>query len=577
MDVNEWRQRTTSALLKALQTACSHYNGVMKDHIHALLKCGNVLQSYFILTQTSQTVANETKQDFFLDLTKMIGVIGRNIACRDMDGMEVTQRTGAWRKSLALLVPWWTRPIDLKQQITSRRSQTTGAHDGTVKDAWKYSLLPTEAGTYIHEAFGESIAALCARMFGWDQLTHIVPGRMVHAGLPWIGVTPDAICVVDEGAFHEVSRRLFAGETIRAVERGSGAPWMTVELKTIHGRTQKSVSHVTDENATVQECEIDHLLGIYENDREVTKDAAKEAALKLFVRKLEVAGWIPKNLYAENNDYKLENNVVKLQKSQNTSKRKTCAFFKKSTVLYPTTQFEMLRVENAGGEVYPNLAKLASSTLNVIDEPPKKKSRMYQQVVTIKEMVTPGKACMIVYRVGETAMNEVMFRLDWDKAPLMLTLNTNHFNQVMGQHAVARQLNEDVKSLYAVALTSHRRSSASFGKDPIQLAVVYAYDVGIQAAAVDAYSDVMCRELALAAQGISNSESLHAMLLRETSVEERRSMLYRRASTMDKLADPSDSEVLMAYREASKVCYTKNRSYVEEEEEEEWDADDVTE
>jgi len=565
MALETWRLQMTVALVKVLEVACSQYNGIKKDEVQALLKCGDVLQAYFILTQTSQIVANETNV-FFLKIRKLIGVIGKNNVCNDMNGMEVTQRTGTWRKNLAVLIPWWTEPTNLEKMLSPTHTFTSDHHDGTVNYASKFSSLPLEIGTYIHEAFGESITAQCAKMFGWNRLEYIVPGRMVHAGLPWIGVTPDAICVVDKRAFHSISHKLFMGETVRAIERGAGTPWMTIEIKTIHGHMRDDA----EENSTVRELEIEHLYGVYENDRDPDKQATKEAALKLLVRKLELAGWIPENLYAEDNDYLLEKNEVKLKKTANSKKRKACAFFKKSTILYPTKQFKKLCVEDVGGEVYPNLAKLPSDTLHITDEPPKKK-RTWQCVVPLKNMVIPGKACMIVYAVGKTVVNEMLFHLTWEEAPFMLTLNSDHFNQIMSQHATARQFNEDVKSIFAVTFRSHRNRSTKFGEDPIQLAIVYAYDVGILADAVDAYSDVVSREIALAAQGIENSESLHTMLLKDTTLADRTKTLYRRASVFETLVDPSDNSALDAYRQAfsDDLCDEDLRVL------EEWTADDV--
>jgi len=562
----------TSALTKSLRIACSLYNGVKKDQVQALLKCGDVLQAYFIVTQTSQKLANETKTDFFLEIRKLIGAIGKDNLCDDMDGMELTLRTATWRKNLRLLIPWWTEPTNLEGTVSSRHVHTTDYQDGTVSYASKFSYMPLEVGTYIHEAFGESIAAQCAKMFGWNTLEYIVPGRMVHAGLPWIGVTPDAICVVDERAFHLVSNKLLTGEIVSSTQRGAGAPWMTIEMKTIHGHMGEKNE---DENPTVREQEIDQLYGVYENDHDPDKQATKEAALKLLVKKLELAGWIPENLYADDNDYMLEKDEVKLKKTVNSKKRKTCAFFKRSTILYPTKQFKNLCVEDVGGEVYPNLAKLPSETFHVADEPPKKKKKKkpaptWSCVVPLKKMVTPGKACMVVYAIGETAVNEVLFHLSWEEAPFMLTLNCDHFNQVMGQHVTARQLNEQVKSVFAVAFRSYRSPSTYFGTDPIQLAIVYAYDVGIQAEAVDAYSDVLSREIALAAQGIENSESLHAMLLKDTSLVDRSKTLYRRASVFETLNEPSDSVALEAYRRAFSDLCDDDLSVLDE-----WTADDV--
>jgi len=89
-----------------------------------------------------------------------------------MDGMEVTQRTGKWRKNLLLLVPWWMEPANLEETVSSRCMLTTDPEDGTDNQASKFSSFPVEIGTHIHEAFGESITAQCAKMFGWNTLEY---------------------------------------------------------------------------------------------------------------------------------------------------------------------------------------------------------------------------------------------------------------------------------------------------------------------------------------------------------------------------------------------------------------------
>ena len=116
------------------------------------------------------------------------------------------------------------------------------------------------------------------------------------------------------------------------------------------------------------------------------------------------------------------------------------------------------------------------------------------EVVNRRTFVNPGKACCHVYAVGEDRMNAYLFTVEWDKAPLMLGINSDFFNQVMSQHTIARQLNDGVRSLFAMMLRSKRDTDTRFGRNPIQIAMVYVYDVGITDECVKRYEQRLIEE-----------------------------------------------------------------------------------
>ena len=126
----------------------------------------------------------------------------------------------------------------------------------------------------------------------------------------------------------------------------------------------------------------------------------------------------------------------------------------------------------------------------------------------------------------------------------MLTLNCNHFNQVMAQHCVAKQYNEDVKSVFAVALRAH---SKPLDRAPIRVALLYAYDTGIQPDAVDRFSDVYSREIGLAAQSVDDSGKLVRLLV-DSEYTERKATSHRRALKWKTLDDPRDNDIHQAYK-----------------------------
>lgn len=535
------RKKLAVSLENLLTLIVSRYQGSKAGQVKELLESDDVLQAYFLVTQVSQDIANESKKACFLEVSKNIGSINNRVPCTDMAGQEGTERTGKWRALLARMVAWWTNPNDLLDRIKMYPTLIASlqmSRDGTVSDNWRYSRCPTEVGSYIHEAYGEMLAYGCAKMFGWEKnLSHIVPGRMIHIGIPFVGVTPDAVSIVNQQAFHRLTRKLFRGEAVTAKERAAGAPWMMFELKTLHGCLGVS----DEEDSTVQDYEIDALYAQYQSDDDVQKEKTKEAALAVLVRKLELGKWMPSGLYAADDDFKLETSCYKMERSRTTKKQKSCTFFKRSTILYPTKQFEKLYAKRVGSKVYPNLAKLPTFKQKG-DEPPTKKVKErqhgYQQVVKLKEMVKPGKAYMEVYRIGCNYKNVKLFRLDWEKAPLMLTLNCVHFNQVMGQHAVGMQYNEDVKSVFGLALRAKRSPATPFKTDPVQLAIVYAYDTGIQPLAIDNYGEVLVREIGLAAQGVAESKHLCDLFI-DSDYASRKEMFYRRAYKLPRLMPPT--------------------------------------
>ena len=103
----------------------------------------------------------------------------------------------------------------------------------------------------------------------------------------------------------------------------------------------------------------------------------------------------------------------------------------------------------------------------------------------------------------------------------MLTMNCDFFNQVMMQHLMARQYNDGARALFAIALRSHRAKDELFGHNPIQLAIVYVYDVGITNTAVTAFCERAISEIARTDKKLA--------FMKMHSPEEREEILYRRA------------------------------------------------
>ncbi len=126
------------------------------------------------------------------------------------------------------------------------------------------------------------------------------------------------------------------------------------------------------------------------------------------------------------------------------------------------------------------------------------------EVVDWRTFVNPGKACCHVYAIGEHRMNAYLFTVEWDKAPLVLGINSNFFNQVMSQHTIARQLNDGVRSLFAVMLRSKRDVRTRFGRNPIQIAMVYVYDVGMTDECVKRYEQRLIEECGYASPSLRN-------------------------------------------------------------------------
>ena len=160
----------------------------------------------------------------------------------------------------------------------------------------------------------------------------------------------------------------------------------------------------------------------------------------------------------------------------------------------------------------------------------------------MKEMVKPGRACMVVYSIEKGIKNKVLFRLQWEEAPLMLTLNCDHFNKVMCQHAIARYANEDVRSMYGLVLPGFRDPSSDFKDNPLQMGVFYAYDTGITRKGIDCFLDVICSEVGHAFLSDPNCEHLYRLFV-EYPCHTQRAILFQREKCLSSLSKPTVSNI----------------------------------
>lgn len=508
------RGELLSRLQRALALTCRNYRGVKETEVQTLLDDGRIVHAYFLMTQTSQEVANETKKAFFLPVSKTVGKTGRD-----------------WTALAEKTTEWWTVPEnddddELKRRLRARdnlRRVLESPNDGPIPTrtaAFRFSASPRTVGTYLHEAYGATVAYECGRMLGkaWETLEHVVPGRMVHSRLPFMGVTPDAVSMIDEAAFHSLTQKLFsrddrteeqeeeaeeaAATATTARERESGAPRMTLEIKTIHGPSavsESDVSEIWDVFRATEEEEKEEKEGdddTVDCPREpAAAAAAKAAALELLRDKLERGKWMPRNLRG---DHARERHFVKRHRTKGSRQSgPACAFFQRTTRMYPREEFDRLKVEYVTGEIYPNFAsrprqqqkKKTNAAATAAAEKNTPGTEPTSARVELRKLTKPGKACMVLYDIRRGKKNGVLMRLNWDAAPLVLTLNCDYFNQVLGQRCVAKQYGRDVdlRSVFAVVLPS--------ATAPDRMALMYAYDTGITDYAMECYENVLIREI----------------------------------------------------------------------------------
>ena len=509
MDVSEIYTR----LQDAMRLVCEKYQGICSSIVDQLLERGLIFQAYYEITRTSPLLAKETKNALFVDLTKLMGVakVQKTTALehRPKGKSHVTPK---WVQALINSIPWWSDPNTtiekLCAQIDRRTILTQTLKNPSDEGALKVpaeNANATAIGSYIHERYGAELADESAKIFSWhDEVSYLIPGRMIHLHMPLIGVTPDAIAVTSEDAFHNLTDDLVNGRAVDTHVRKAGIPYMTFELKTL-----------TIKEARVSQDELNQLIL---TDRINGEEALKSSAFELLVKKLECGGWMPHGLVSGGDDYLKEQEEEKWTKSKNSS-----VFFLRKTKLYPTEQFEKFKVKRVGQCVLPNLVPYSTSGDSMTSPPPRKKRKLQGgeghngPSISLRDQVHPGKARLVAWDFR----GNQLFSLEWEKAPLMLTLNSEHFNQVMGQHITARQYNEDVQSIFGVTLISR-------DADTVQPTIFYSYNVGIQATSVDGFSETLVNEVDLACQYLQSDNTSFASYIEKLTREKN----WRRAGAI---------------------------------------------
>ena len=613
------------------------YEGLQQNLVRSAAQTGAHHAAYYYLTQHSQAVANSSKQLLFVSPHKTFNAVTK--PGTGVCGMR-SDRTHAWESAMSSVLPWWQSTIEKLEEactclIKENRELTEclGESKGLIDRNWQYSTIATKVGTGLHEQFGEEIMRRTAKSMGFknhEHLSHVIPGRTAHAGLPLHGATTDCMSMLVPELYPKFLEAVHAGKVTEAnILAPLAAPRLTCELKTLHRP-----------DATVEHAEIDDLW------ERVNDCDLKDHVLRLLERKLVAGGCCPQAIFDTDTDKGGRSrdvlNHAKAAKGGSVPSKNPLPYaFQRGTSIMRTADYEEIGYNSVSGVIYPNLisppiscvkrisnpkwhppmyyttgseehshaidfanrvlvasydaglegqrlvfqsnywvdldgdhvygydaevkewklceqalshrlianiplrercytedqsevewvdsgkrtkcphkvhkptGKFKDQTLSVYrmcrapivcEKPREKEVNVGQvadsEVVDRRIFVNPGKACCHVYAVGEDRMNAYLFTVEWDKAPLMLGINSDFFNQVMSQHTIARQLNDGVRSLFAIMLRSKRDVNTRFGRDPIQIAMVYVYDVGVTDECVRRYEQRLIEECGYASPSL---------------------------------------------------------------------------
>ena len=555
--MDKWLRERRARLKKSTEAVCNLNNGSLADDIKNLQETGHVFNSYTKLTENCPKFAVESKRALFVDSTKLMCQVGAGNRGRSddilpdgADGESITRRTRFFYTGLAKNTHrWWELPKDggggddyadknrTEDNLDMEGTWSMTEGNGVFRVPDMFDSHPLMSGTYIHMAFAETISQHVAQMFGWDPcLEHFIPGRLVHPGLLNVAVTPDALCTVNKDNFYSLLDTCMEGQSgsVTYDQREMGAPRMVLEIKSLHRKSPKCSTESAEVTVSVQEV----------NDLKVdTSPESKVKALALVTTKLEHAGWIPKNM--DPRDWDLVDRGPVMKRQRLSSKRATCSFFRASTLMYPSSQYKELvkKVTFVGPDVFPNIVAQPTTTHRKNKENQDPATCFFEKGVTewcteqekpqtrqkdgkglskvsskrdrpadrvyLRGKVNPGKACILLFSIGTGCENIFIRRWDFDSAPLMLNPASGHFTQVLGQNCVFREYgNESLKNVFAVSFKGspldwdHTSRFQRIEKDDkTQLAMVYAYDVGIETSLVDLFNENMAVEIGHATFG----------------------------------------------------------------------------
>jgi hypothetical protein len=448
-------------------------------HLHSFieeeLQNDNILEAYFKLTQINQMVANRTRNWFFPQFRHLISLC------------EPGRHT-KWLESFKKpdLIEWWKiNGEEVEKQLLTRLSNCVDSPDNGIGiniNKCQMSNKPMIKGTLLHEIYHKSICHSCIDAFQWTNddktsLTVLKSGRMISPVLPYIACTPDALVLRNMNKFFT---------DLKNPKIVSNNVVMTLELKT------KFTQHVSFE---------EHKMAL-ENP---------EYALQIFIEKL----YTMELLFNENDiiDYNNLEMTINCKKRKSKTQPISYAFLSKKYSFMRQDHFEAICVTNkqnrkVTSKILPNLV-LNKNTNDLT------KHNALPDECNLSDIVSTGMGCLMIFNHEENEIVEYRMK----KSPIILTLNSDYFNQTLEQHLVCCGYSNDSKAIFALGICLE--SSSKNIQEP-KISMLYWYDTGITNESITRVSRVIERELFLVSKNISSMDGLFDVNIIEEEKEEER-------------------------------------------------------
>lgn len=441
-------------------------------HLHPFItediNNGNILAAYFKLTQMNQMVANLTRKWFFPEFRHLISLYETQSHARQKKWVEAFQKSD--------LMEWWkTNEEEVENQLLIRLSN----HVDSLQGATGINIIkcqksdkPMIKGTFLHEIYHKSICYSCIDAFKWENdnkvpLSVIKGGRLLSPVLPYVACTPDSFVIKNIDKFW---KNLKDPKTVD----DSNNILMTLELKT------KFTDHVT------------------QREHEKALQDPKYA-LQVFTEKLHRM----KLIFTENTlkDYDSLEMKIDSKKRKSRSQSLNRGFLTKKYPFMRQDHFKAICKSTITSQkrkvtcnVLPNLV-LSEKTSNL------SRCNISTDECNISDLVSNGMGCLMIFNHQTNEIVEYRMK----KAPFILTLNSDYFNQTLEQHLVSHAYSHKSKAIFALGICLG--DSSNNVKEP-EMSMVYWYDTGITAESIIRVSRVIDKEMYMVSQHIASMKGI---------------------------------------------------------------------
>ena len=453
------------ALAKYLHKGVPIHSFIVEEDIEN----DNILAAYFKLTQMNQMVANLTRKFFFPEFRHLISLYeNRN---------QQQGRHGKWVKAFQKIwVEWWSKNAEeVEKQLSVLISYDVCSLQHVTGININKCLQSDAAmvkGTFLHEIYHKSICHSCIDAFQWKTdnkipLSVMKGGRMLSPTFPYVACTPDSLVLKNVDMFW---RNLKDPKTVDDTNN----ILMTLELKT------KFTQYVT-----------------HREHKSALKNPKQ--ALQIFTEKLHLI----KVLFNENDLKDYDNLEMKIDSIKRKTKTQPLnyAFLSKKYPFMIQDHFDAIcknaiknKKRKVTSKVLPNLV-LNEKTNNL------SRHNTLADECNLSDLVSNGMGCLMIF---DHQKNEIVeYRMK--RAPFILTLNSDYFNQTLEQHLVSHGYSNNSKAIFALGICLENSSSVT--KEP-KISMVYWYDTGITTESILRVSRVIDREIYLVSQSISSMRGL---------------------------------------------------------------------